>query len=293
MSAFYVVKEGIAGFKRARFAAFSSITAIALSLLLLAVLARVSFNAYELADSIRADVQVEIYLQDIDENRKNSIRQSLLEYSIVQEVEFVSREQAMEIFRADFGVESELLGNVNFLPASFKVITTPEARASEIQELVSEVRSYRGVEEVTFNQRGLELLEERLRVLIIVGILLGAFIGLIAMILVYNTIRLTIYSKKDLIKAMKLVGATNSFIKRPFMFEGVLQGLIASGVAILGMWALFQYVIPRYLPQAGVISWPFGEWYFLTGALIVLGLIMGYFSSRLAAKKFIRETGIS
>lgn len=293
MSAFYIIKEGVAGFKRARFASFSSITAISLSLILLAVLARVSFNAFELADSIRADVQVEVYLQEIDQSRTDSIRESLLEYEIVESVEYISKEEAMEIFRSEFGAESELLGSVNFLPASFKVQTITDARASDIQELVVEVRSYRGVEEVTFNQRGLELLEERLQLFVFIGLALGLFIGFIAMILVYNTIRLTIYSKKDLIKAMKLVGATNSFIKWPFMLEGMLQGILAAIISMGFVWGIFHLLIPNYLPQAGVMSWPLGEWYFLAISVLVIGVFMGFLGSRIAAKKFIKETGIS
>lgn len=293
MSVTYVIREGVAGFRRARLSAFSSIVAIALAIVLLGVLARVSSSAYELAQAIKQDVEVEIFLQDIREDRRENLRDELAQTSIIEEFEYISQEDAMQRFRDEFGEESELLGDLSFLPASFRVRTTPDAGAAEIVAFVDEMKGYRGVEEVRFNQRGLELLEERLDTFIIGGSLLGLFIAFTAIFLVFNTIRLTIYAKRDLIKAMKLVGATNGFIKRPFMLEGTLQGLIAGLLGIGMVWLLFHSLIPAYIPQVGVLKWPFGRWYFLSGLLLLLGMLLGFLGSRWAAGKFIRQTSIS
>lgn len=292
MSFSYVLREGVAGFKRARLSAFSSIIAMMLAVVLIGVLIRVSTNAYELAQAIKQDVQVEIFLSDIGDNRTAEIERMLNGTEVLNEVKYISREQAMELFREEFGAESELLGDVLFLPASFRVRTVPEAQASEIVAFVDEMRDYRGVEEVRFNQRGLEILEERLQLFVIGGVLLGLFIGLTAMILVFNTIRLTIYAKRDLIKAMKLVGATNGFIKRPFMVEGVIQGIIAGSLGAGVVWLIFHILIPNYIPQVDIMSWPFGRWYFLIGFMLLMGLLLGFWGSRWAARKFIRETTI-
>jgi cell division transport system permease protein len=113
------------------------------------------------------------------------------------------------------------------------------------------------------------------------------------MILVFNTIRLTIYAKRDLIKAMKLVGATNGFIRRPFVVEGIIQGLIAGLLSIGVMYAIFHYLLPEYLPQLGVLEWPFGRWYYLCGAMLLLAIFMGFWGSQWAARRFIKETSIS
>jgi cell division transport system permease protein len=292
MSFSYVMREGMAGFRRARLSAFSSITAMMLAVILLGVLIRVSTNAYELAQALKQDVEVEIFLLDIGDNRTAEIKRELSNHEVVERVEYISRERAMELFREEFGAESELLGDVMFLPASFRVRTVADAQVSSIAAFADEMRDYRGVEEVRFNQRGLEILEERLHLFVIGGSLLGLFIGLTAMVLVFNTIRLTIYAKRDLIRAMKLVGATNGFIKRPFMVEGILQGLIAGGLGAGAVWAIFHILIPGYIPQAGVMSWPLGRWYYLTGFLVFLGLFLGFWGSRWAARKFINETTI-
>ncbi|MFW6348178.1 MAG: cell division protein FtsX, partial [Cyclonatronaceae bacterium] len=177
MSMTYVIREGIAGFRRARLAAFSSIVAIALAILLLGVLTRISSNALELAQAIKQDVEVEIFLQDVRPERSENLQNELMQRPIVERVEYISQEDAMQRFREEFGEESELLGDLSFLPASFRVRTTPDAEAAQIVALVDEMQAYRGVEEVRFNQRGLELLEERLNTFIIGGSLLGLFIA--------------------------------------------------------------------------------------------------------------------
>jgi cell division transport system permease protein len=138
----------------------------------------------------------------------------------------------------------------------------------------------------------LQLLETRTDQLAMGGAALGGFILLIAMILVFNTIRLTIYAKRDLIRAMKLVGATNGFIRRPFLVEGIVQGLIAGSAAAGLIYLLFDWFIPQNISQLGVLSWPFGRWYFLISGVILLAIIMGWMGSRWAARKFIKNTSV-
>ena len=89
---------------------------------------------------------------------------------------------------------------------------------------------------------------------------------------------------------MKLVGATNSFIRRPFVVEGLIQGLIAGLLSVGVMYVLFQFVVPEYV---GVLEWPFGRWYYLCGGMMLLSLFMGFWGSQWAARRFIKKTSIS
>ncbi|MCC5933851.1 MAG: permease-like cell division protein FtsX [Candidatus Cyclonatronum sp.] len=293
MSFSYVMREGLAGFRRARLSAFSSVLAITLAVVLVGVLTRVSTNAFELAQAIKQEVEVEVFLADLSDRRMDEMGAEIRSKAVVETAVFISREAAMDRFRQEFGAESELFGEVLFLPASFLIRVRPEAGASEIVSLVEELRQLRGVEEVRFNQRGLELLEERLAVFVAAGSFFGLFISFVAFILVFNTIRLTIYAKRDLIKAMKLVGATNGFIKRPFMVEGSLQGFIGGLIGAGFVWLIFAFGLPAWLPQLDALSWPLGEWYWLSGTLVVLGILLGFAGSRSASKKFIQQTKIS
>lgn len=292
MSLGYLIKEGFAGLKRARLAAFTSIFSLFVAVLLIGVLTRVGFNAYEVSQMLKQQVEVEVFLENIDNQSTNELQQRIGNEPIVAEMNYISRDSASQVFREEFGMGGEALADLNFLPASFRVLVSDEASVAQVDSLVQVINDYRGVDEVRFNLALLELLERRTEQLILIGAAIGLFILFVAIILVFNTIRLTIYAKRDLIRAMKLVGATNGFIRRPFLFEGVVQGVIAGGLAAGLVYLLFDWVVPIYFAQIGVLSWPFGEWYYLLGGIVLLAIIMGWWGSRWAARKFIRETAV-
>ncbi len=292
MSLGYMLKEGFAGLKRARLAAFTSIFSLFVAVLLIGVLTRVGFNAYEVSQMLKQQVEVEVFLENVDEQTTNELQQRIGEEPIVAEMNYISRDSASKVFREEFGMGGEALADLNFLPASFRVLVSDEASVAQVDSLVQVINDYRGVDEVRFNLALLELLERRTEQLVLIGAAIGLFILFVAIILVFNTIRLTIYAKRDLIRAMKLVGATNGFIRRPFLLEGVVQGVIAGGLAAGLVYLLFDWIVPIYFTQIGVLSWPFGEWYYLIGGIVLLAIIMGWWGSRWAARKFIRETTV-
>lgn len=293
MSLGYVIKEGVAGFKRARLASFTSIFSLFIAVLLLGVLARVSYNAYTVAQSLKKSIDVEVFLVDLDDRTTEELEEKLMEKELVQEISYISKDSAATIFKEEFGTGASSLAELNFLPASFRLRISPETAVDTVNALVEEIRGYRGVDEVQFNQQLLQLLETRFETITAAGGGLGVLILLAALILVFNTIRLTIYAKRGLIKAMKLVGATNSFIRRPFVIEGVIQGLIAGVLSVAVMYLAFQFIMPKYVPQFGVLEWPYGRWYYLCSAMIGLAMLMGFWGSQWAARRFIKETSIS
>ncbi len=292
MSVSYVIKEGVSGFRRTKLASFTSVTALVIAVLMVGVLGRVGYNAYQVVNALKQSIEVEVFLLDVSQERTNRIAADLRAYPLVTEAEYISKEEAGRIFREEFGAEGESLADLNFLPASFRLQFAPEANAADIRTIINEVEQFQGVDEVVFNQQLLETLEERLELLVMGGAGIGFLILFTAIVLVFNTIRLTIYAKRNIIRTMKLVGATNSFIRRPFLMEGFLQGLLAAVIATGLHWLIFELVIPFYLPQFGVLAWPFERWYYLIGALVLLSLIMGLWGSRWAARKFISETSI-
>lgn len=292
MSLGYVLKEGFAGLSRARLAAFTSIFSLFVAVLLIGVLSRIGFNAYEVSQLLRQQVEVEVFLENIDDQTTREIETRINRQEIVAGLSYISRDSASRIFQEDFGLGGETLAELNFLPASFRIQISDDSSISQIDSLVQVVSAYRGVDEVRFNQALLQMLESRTEMLILTGTAIGLFILFVAMVLVFNTIRLTIYAKRDLIRAMKLVGATNAFIRRPFLVEGVIQGIIAGTLASAVILMLFSWVVPGFVPQLGVLSWPYGRWYFLIGGVILLSVAMGWLGSRWAARKFIRETKV-
>src|SRR5699024_36152 len=190
------------------------------------------------------------------------------------------KDSAAAVFKEEFGSAGASLSELDFLPASFSVRMKEGSAIERVDSLVAALGDIEGVEEVTFNQKLLEIIESRFQTVTMVGGVLGGLILLASLILVFNTIRLTIYAKRSLIKAMKLVGATNAFIRRPFLVEGIVQGLIASFLALLVMAGVFEFILPQYIPEIGILAWPFGRWYYLSGAMVLLAVMMGFWGSQ-------------
>ncbi|MEX1010637.1 MAG: permease-like cell division protein FtsX [Balneolaceae bacterium] len=292
MSVRYVFKEGVAGLKRTRLASFTSIFSLFVAVILIGVLARVGYNGYEVAQMLKQQVEVEIFLHDLDRQSETEIRNRLESRPLVESVHYISKDSASQIFQEEFGLGGEALASLNFLPASFRVTFSPDAPIDSIGQIADEAGDWNGVDEVKFNMALLQLIESRIQTTALAGAALGLLILFASIVLVFNTIRLTIYAKRDLIRAMKLVGATNGFIRRPFLMEGVLQGLIAGVMAAGLLYALFTWGVPSQIPQLGVLEWPFGRWYYLIGGMVLLSMVMGWWGSRWAARKFIRDTTV-
>lgn len=292
MSLKYVIKEGTTGIKRAKLAATTSIFSLFIAILLLGVLTRISYNIYNQAMNLKV-IELEVFLFDMDERSTNEVRSAIENEELVESVTYISKDSASVIAARELGAGVEELVELDFLPASFKVMVNTDSGVELVENLASRIQNIRGVDEVEYNAALLKALESNLSIFSLVGGGLGILILLAAVILVYNTIRLTIYAKRDLIRAMKLVGATNSFIRSPFVVEGIIQGLVAGALAVLFLFGIFEFLVPAYLPDIGVIEWPLGRWYFLVSGMIGLSVLMGWWGSRLASRKFIAETYIS
>lgn len=293
MSFKYVISEGLAGFKRARLASLTSVFSLFIAIFLLGVLARISFNAFEVASALKQSVDVEVFLNDIETDTRQNIREKIESEKLVDEVTFISQDSAATIFKKEFGTAGESLAKLNFLPASFRVTMKSSASVNAVDSLVGAFGQYNGVDEVEYNQKLLEIIETRFQTVTMVGGIVGGLILLAALILVFNTIRLTIYAKRKLIKAMKLVGATNAFIRRPFVIEGVVQGVIAGLCAVALMALSFQFILTRFIPEIGILDWPYNKWYYLSGAMVVLAMLMGFLGSQWASRRFIRKTSVN
>lgn len=293
MSLNYIIKEGVAGFKRARLASLTSVFSLFIAVFLLGVLARISFNAFEVAGALKQSVDVEVFLNDINEDVRGNIEEKLESQALVEEVSFISKDSAAAIFKKEFGTAGASLSELNFLPASFRVKMKTEATITQVDSLVQVFQQYEGVDEVSFNQKLLEIIETRFQTVTLIGGILGGLILLAALILVFNTIRLTIYAKRGLIKAMKLVGATNAFIRRPFLVEGLFQGIIAGVLAIIVMVLSFQFLLSNFIPEIGILDWPYDKWYYLCAVMLGLAVLMGLLGSQWASRRFIKKTSVN
>ncbi len=281
----YVIKEGFSNLRRAAMATFVAVTIMAIALCLLSFFLIVTFNVSYLIEDIRSRVELEAFLdKSLDSDDAPRLREALQAIQGVDSLTFISKAQAARILKSIMGQEDLFdLVESNPLPASFRIRVAPEFRnGKEIARIAADIESIRGVDEVNYQKELLEILDEKIDLYNRINLVVGVFAAMASVFLVSNTIKLSIYAKRDLIKTMKLVGATNTFIASPFVFEGFLQGLFGSLIAAGVSYGLVT-AIQRYVFQGVRLSWE------PLGIILVVGIMLGLVGSLLAVRFFLKE----
>lgn len=277
------IAEGFRGLIRAKFSAFVSISTILLSLILIGVFVIFILNAQRLVNQIQSRLELEIFIDNsYTIEQVEELRLKIIAIDGVDSVRYISKERAAEIFRQQFGQDIFEILDENPLPSSFQVKVKPSFRSAGYAGQISKnLSKLEGVEEVFFRQDLLIILERYIRIFVAVILGIGLLLAVGSIFLVSNTIKLIIFSRSPIIEIMKLVGATRQFIRRPFLVEGIIQGLIGGSLA-----ALFFYLILKILKLEipGLIlinqkNYPL---------LMMMGVLFGLIGSLLALRKFLK-----
>jgi len=292
MGLFYTVKEGFSGFRRAKLSMVVSISAITVSLILLGLFLVLTTNAIHIVHLIREKVELEVFLEEpVTKNKVDALRDSIASVQGVAGVTFVSKEEAAQIFKQEFGEDIHDILDFNPLPASFRVQLKDEYRTyDQIEAIYAHLLNFPGVDDVIYHKDLLQFIEKRTKILFAIGIALGVIVTLSAIFLVANTIRLAIYSKRKIIQTMKLVGATRLFIRMPFLIEGFVQGMIGGGLAsviIYGLLESFTQLLSLDISDRFVITPMFYP------MIVAVGTLLGLLGSFISIRKFIGESVIS
>jgi cell division transport system permease protein len=291
MQLVYVFREGFSGFRRAKLSMFAAIMTICASLLLLGSFSILVLNANSVVESLREKVEMEAFLSDYLSPVETSIvRDSIAMIPGVREVRYVSKEDAAKIFKEEFGEDIHRVLDFNPLPASVKIFLIEGYRTAKgAKEVYEAAKKIKGVDEVIYRKSLLEMLDRRATTLLWLVFGIGLFITISSVFLVANTIRLAIYAKRKIIQTMKLIGATKSFVRGPFILEGLVQGFIGGALAAAILFLVFEYL-------AQWISVELAEFVHVTPlyyAIVVgVGCILGFVGSTISIRRFITESVI-
>jgi len=276
MSLSYTLKESISGFKRTKLSTFVSIVTISISLLLLGVFAVITINTSRFIDSLRDKVEMEAFLQEpMSRDDIAELIAAVNELPGVNNVIYVSKEDAAEIFKEQFGEDVRSVLEFNPLPPSLKVFLEESYRtAAHANEVYEKLKATKGIESIIYRKALLEFIDQKTETAHNITLGLGLIISLSAIFLVSNTIRLAIYAKRRILRTMELVGATQWFIRLPFLLEGVLQGLVG-GIAAAGvLYGLLEYAMRFLLTEIAQYVHMGTPFYLLViGAGVALGLV--------------------
>ena len=288
MSFSYLAKEGLSGFGRAKLSMTVSILTTCIALILLGLFGMVSYNANRLMESIKNRVDLDVFLDEpIKQTEIDTVRLKMLAISGIDSVRYISKEEAIKKFKAEFGEDIRDVLSYNPLPASFKIILKKEYRtAARVDTISRTLKATPGINDVVYQKSLLEFLDKRTRLVYIVTFSLGIIIALSAIFLVANTIRLAIYSKRHIIETMKLVGATDTFIRTPFLIEGMLQGLLGGLCAAGFLFVLILFAQRGFASDFSEILVVEPSVYVI---LVLVGIGLGLFGSLISIRRFLNR----
>jgi cell division transport system permease protein len=270
-------------FRRSPLLSALSITTIAFSLFAFGLFALVALNISDALDQVEERVEIRAFIAKSTEMGLVAAAASeISRYPEVQKVDMVTREMALERARKELGEFKDVFES-DFLPASLDVKLRPGSRSpSTVRNVATRLRTYDFIDDVRFGEDWITQLYKLRNIAGIVGLGLGIAFATVAIIIIGATIRMAMLSRAKEISIMQLVGATDAYIRRPFLIEGAVKGL-AGGILALGMsWAAIQ-LVQRYLNFETVF---FDTRTMMVG--IACGLMIGLIGSALSVGRHLR-----
>ena len=269
----------------------STVVSISLVLFMLGCIGLVVLVSDRLAVFIKENVSMDVYLKDsVKEVNAIQLQKTLDTKDFVKSTKYISKEQALENLKKDLDPDENFvtfLGDYNPLPSSIKVMLNADfANNDSLKWIEESLLDNRGVKEVVYQKSMIDMINENVKIISIYLLCFSALLLLVAIALINNTIRLTIYSKRFIIKTMELVGATHWFIKRPFIYRGVLHGIYGSLIAILMLLGIIYFIqneMPDLINLRDVKL--FGS---LFGTVLFTGVFISWISTSFAVSKYLK-----
>jgi cell division transport system permease protein len=270
------------GLKRARLATTIAISTVAITLTLLGVFIVLTVNVQRVIGLLNERLNVEIFIDNsIDPLSIKLLQNSVSGIEGVGTVTYISKEEALERFRNEFGEDPLAILGENPLPASLLVKIKNDYRIPEkMVSIVEDIKVLKGVDEVIYHDRLFRLINQYSKVILAIDIGLFFIVFLSVILLVSNTLRLTILSQQKNIQIMQLVGATISFVRRPYLVQGVFQGFIGGVISMGIVWAIVQLIRFRF-PHLLVVP------LLVLIMPLLIGMVISYLGSLVALKRFL------
>lgn len=282
----YALREALAAFRRAPVLTGLSSAMVGLALFVVGLFGLATYNLRLALASIEERVEVVVYLRDDARQSEIDLLQSdLSDIGEVARVRYVSKQEALERARQDLSEFADLFSglDVNPLPQSLELELRPSARNREVVESLSErAGAYPFVEDVRYGREWVDKLFTLRRVGAATTAVLGGAFFLVAALIIGTALRIAVFARRDEIHIMRLVGATNGFIRLPFLLEGALSGLAGGLLAWLLTYLVYRGVYAFLFAVAWVpLSW------ILTG--LAAGMLFGVVASGLAIRRHLKE----
>lgn len=290
----YLFKEGYNNLRKHSSKTFSTMLIICATMLVLGIFIVLFQNVNANVKTVREEQGLQALIEDsATEEDIEYMRDELEQIPGVKSIEYLDKDKAFEDAKAIFEGQEyflEGLSNVNIFPASFVIKFD---RVEDSQQVKAEVEKIEGIYKVKYNETTIEAVVAISKIANIFLLGIGVVLLIVSIFIISNTIKLAVYSNKREIVIMRYIGATNRFIKTPFVVEGAIIGIISAVISFI-LISLAYVVLYARLPQIGSSFGVFGFipytqiWYQILIAYIVLGLFIGIFGSSISIRKYLK-----
>ena len=229
----YLISEGFKNVWRHKMTTFTAVFSLFLALYFVGLLAIAGENTNSILQYLRSKYKIEVFFkQDVNYQSAKNISDSILKIKGVRSSTVINKDDAVRIFQDQFG--EDILSILGYNPLPISAVVNLKRKSDQLLDaspIVNEIRNFDGIEEVRYQGHLIKKIERTYARIMKYFPILAMVLIMVAVLVIYNTVKLSIFSRKDLINSLKLIGATNLFIKMPFIFEGLIDGFIASLIA--------------------------------------------------------------
>ncbi len=287
----YMVRETLISLKRHNWMSIASISTVAVSLFVLGIFMILVLNMNRMASFLESQVQISVYLKDdLSKEDIRGIGDDIRGLQGIDTVEYISRADAEKRLRERLGEQAYLLdalGDQNPLPDSYEVTVRDPSMVETTAQAIAE---FKGVEQTKYGQDVVEHLFDITRLIRIFGLVLMLLLAGATLFIISNTIRLTVFARRKEVAIMKYVGATDWFIRWPFMLEGVVMGFAGGVIAAIALKLVYAAAAAKiYDTLAFFPLIPEQPFMTIIGMLIVIsGMAIGALGSSISLKRFLK-----
>lgn len=279
---------------------FTAITTVAITLFIVGFFLIIIYDVQGVLTSVKSQVEVAVYLKDnITDELRTYLENEIKNWDEVSEVVYVSKDAALEKFKLE-NAGSEILKEIqgNPLPASFEVRLNSPEKVDQIalRFVTKDGTNVEGVDEVIYGQNYVQKIFSITAIAGSIAFLIIIILLLAAIVLIFNTIRLSIHARRKEIEVMKLVGATNWFVRIPFIFEGFFEGFVGSLISAVMLYFITNYLLIKgekaladtmHIKDLAILGNTNVMLYIYAG-IVIIGSLLGVLSSIFALKRYIR-----
>lgn len=287
----YFIQETFRSLRRNNWMSFASIGTVAVSLFVLGVFLLLVLNMNRLASSLESQVQISVYLADgLSESARKDIASDIEALQGIEEIRYVPKEEAKERLAKRLGDQKYLLdalGEKNPLPDSFEVVLKSPAL---VETAAAAITRMDGVEQAKYGQDVIEHLFAITRLIRIFGLALMVLLAGATLFIISNTIRLTVFARRKEVAIMKYVGATDWFIRWPFLLEGMVLGFVGGVLAAIALQSFYAAMAAKIYETLAFFpllpQYPY--MYYVSAAILLSGMGIGALGSTISLKRFLK-----